>query len=338
MSHEKLCLGVPIYLLFLFLMSVKNGIAREARPYTACAPFEFPSLGSGQASPCSDYMKSRNDTHFQAPLLRVTQRLDEAYDEYYTTVDPNVQRELEKAVIKAISTVAEFPFYEPQCQNAIIGTICAGYFPPCDTSLNPLLENGCPNDQDLFSNNFAKCNPTVLRGSARNSPQCFADFPKPKLDGVNLDNYYDPNGGQCIPKASGSCALIEKYCPIININPDRKAIAPLFQTSESISLISLYSMLTTRSVPLSPDEVNLRIPAGSMPFRVIPKCFYYTDECFLIHTKVTEVFLLCLSISFPAKMIGGPESNILDKYMDLIQDPRIAYVENNDSKNVSIPQ
>ena len=75
---------------------MKRGIAREARPYSACAPFEFPSTSSGKASPCSDYMKSRNDTHFQAPLLRVTQRLDEAYDEYYTTVNPGIQQELEK--------------------------------------------------------------------------------------------------------------------------------------------------------------------------------------------------------------------------------------------------
>ena len=89
---------------------MKRGIAREARPYSACAPFEFPSTSSGKASPCSDYMKSRNDTHFQAPLLRVTQRLDEAYDEYYTTVNPGIQQELEQAVLAAISTIDEFPF------------------------------------------------------------------------------------------------------------------------------------------------------------------------------------------------------------------------------------
>ena len=44
----------------------EKGIAREARLYSACAPFEFPSTSSEKATPCSDYMKSRNDTHFQA--------------------------------------------------------------------------------------------------------------------------------------------------------------------------------------------------------------------------------------------------------------------------------
>ena len=319
MSHENVYLGVPIYLLYLFLIFVKRGIAREARPYSACAPFEFPSTSSEKATPCSDYMKSRNDTHFQAPLLRVTQRHDEAYDEYYTTVDPSVQQELEQAVLTAISTIDEFPFYETQCQNAIIGTICAGYFPPCDTSLNSLIENGCPNDQDLYSTNFAKCNPAVLRGSARDSPQSFADVPKPKLDGVNLDNYYNPHGGQCIPKTSGSCGLIEKYCPIININPDKKAIEPLFQTSESITLISLYNMLTTRSIPLAPDEVNLRIPAGSMPYNKIPECFYNTDECFNPYKSNGSISTVIQSIPFPVKMTGRAESNVCDKYMDLIQ-------------------
>ena len=137
---------------------------------------------------------------------------------------------MEDAVLAGIATIKEFPFYEIQCQNAILGAFCASYLPICDTALNPNLDRGCPNDQDLFSAHFQQC--------AQGTPQSFNDKPSPKYDGVNFDNYFPlhPGGNassKCLPKTLGSCGLIDKYCPLLKINPKKKQLPPLNMTTQT---------------------------------------------------------------------------------------------------------
>merc|ERR1712072_906159 len=106
------------YVTFCFLIQTIHG--RDPKPYTACTKYIFADPSSDDpakrvAGVCSDYMKSRNDTHFQAPLLHVKQIHDKAYDEYYTEVEPNIQAKMEDAVLAGIATIKKFPFYEIQC-------------------------------------------------------------------------------------------------------------------------------------------------------------------------------------------------------------------------------
>ena len=137
--------------LLLFLTNTTFTNSRDAKPYSACIKYQHPDPASDdplkrQQTVCSDYLKSRNDTHFQAPLKYVYQTYDKAWDEYYTEVDPNIQALVEAAVIAAVRTIKEFPFLELQCQNSILGALCSAYLPICDSEINPLLERGCPNN------------------------------------------------------------------------------------------------------------------------------------------------------------------------------------------------
>ena len=307
------------YVTFCFLIHTIHG--RDPKPYTACTEYIFADPSSDDpakrvAGVCSDYMKSRNDTHFQAPLLHVKQIHDKAYDEYYTEVEPNIQAKMEDAVLAGIATIKEFPFYEIQCQNSILGAFCASYLPICDTALNPNLERGCPNDQDLFSAHFQQC--------AQGTPQSFNDKPSPKYDGVNFDNYFPlhPGGNassKCLPKTLGSCGLIDKYCPLLKINPKKKQLPPLNMTTQTIDLKKLYQWRTTRTVPLPENARSVKIPAGSIPVMILPDCYYgYYDECFDPYKSNQSVINALKKIKYPVDMLTPPKSSICNKYVDII--------------------